>query len=396
MNVDKVMDLLQKHPLLDETTTYGYGTAGFRFKVEHMYAIMLRVGIASAYLLGDTEDMGVMVTASHNDESYNGVKLSNPDGSMIPSNLERILVNLVNERNLDVWRTQLATTFHEKQSSSSSLFHVGYDTRSHSKALTDLLIQGATAVGVSVKNHGVLTTPMLHHIVLHSNSKQYLPLSISPCPSRNGYTKAMAQAYLDLLEQVTTTSQSGASSARLMVDCACGVGYKAVQEVVDHFLETRPNTIVPLNQPGEGPLNTNCGSEHVQKQLEPPTWYQSATTTTTATASTTTMMNQDYCCSVDGDADRIVFFSFNNNSKLTLLDGDKIAVLIGQFLKEQLHAVYEANPQLPKVTVGVVQTAYANGASTNYLQVRDPNPCQATLGLHTCKHLHVLLYNRNT
>jgi phosphoacetylglucosamine mutase len=295
MNVEKVIELLQTYPLLDETTNYEYGTAGFRFKVEHLDGILLRVGIASAYLLQE-EDMGVMVTASHNDETYNGVKLSSPDGSMIPSDLEHILVRLVNERNLNAWRHQLQQQ--QAFSSTSSTFHVGYDTRSHSKRLTNLFVQGSQAMGVTVKNHGILTTPMLHHIVLHSNPK-YLPSSIPPCPSRQGYTKAMAKAYLELLQEVATAATT-TTSETLLVDCACGVGYKAVQEVV--ALLEKKCSIIPLNQPGEGPLNTNCGSEHVQKQLQPPTWYKQQQ----QQQQTTPPASQNYCCSVDGDADRIV------------------------------------------------------------------------------------------
>jgi phosphoacetylglucosamine mutase len=349
-SIDKTLELLQNHPLLDEQTTYVYGTAGFRFKVEHMDGIMLRVGILSAFLLGK-ENMGVMVTASHNDESYNGVKISQPDGSMINSHQEQILVEWVNESSLIKWKTKLLSF--QSLEISKAVFFVGHDTRSHSERLTNLLIQGAQTMGISVSNMGVVTTPMLHHIVLHSNPS-YLAQNIQPRPSREGYVQTMAQAYLDLL-QVVTHSTPSSTNQTLLVDCACGVGYKAVQEVCQ-LLESSSSSILPLNKPGDGPLNTNCGSEHVQKQLQPPTWYLS------------TPPDQSYCCSLDGDADRIVFFS-SSGGKLTLLDGDKIAVLIGMFIQNELEKCYSANASLPKINVGVVQTAYANGASTNYLQV---------------------------
>ena len=51
MNTDQVLKLLQDHPLLDDGRFYPYGTAGFRFKVECMDGILLRVGIVSAILL---------------------------------------------------------------------------------------------------------------------------------------------------------------------------------------------------------------------------------------------------------------------------------------------------------------------------------------------------------
>ncbi|CAJ1947891.1 unnamed protein product [Cylindrotheca closterium] len=391
---EQIIETMQQHPLLDESTEYGYGTAGFRFKVEHMDGIMLRVGIASAILQYELfqntktntntnqqpqQDMGVMITASHNDESYNGVKLSNPDGSMIPPHLEETLVAIVNQRDLDLFQNTHLKGFDFR---STAKFHVGYDTRSHSERLTSLFIKGAQAMGVTVINHGVLTTPMLHHIVLHSNAKAYLPASIPPCPSRAGYCQAMGSAYLELCNVVAPCAITGDRSTPLLVDCACGVGYKAVQEVLSEItirgnLTTCKPFLVPCNEPGEGPLNTNCGSEHVQKQLKPPTWY----------SKTGQDAAKSYCCSVDGDADRIVFFAASSSNELgSLLDGDKIAVLIGKFFQAELSKAYGGNPKLPKVSMGVVQTAYANGASTQYLEKNLKVPVVITkTGV---KHLH--------
>ncbi|KAL3941129.1 MAG: hypothetical protein SGBAC_004468 [Bacillariaceae sp.] len=382
---EHIIATIQEHPFLDESTEYGYGTAGFRFKVDHMDAIMLRVGIASAILQWQLfqkknrqqQDMGVMITASHNDESYNGVKLSNPDGSMIPPDLEATLVDIVNERDMQAFRLK---HLHKFDFQSSARFHVGYDTRSHSARLTSLFIKGAQAMGVTVLNHGVLTTPMLHHIVLHSNAQAYLPSSIPPCPSRAGYCAAMGSAYLELCQAITSTAEVRSLSP-LLIDCACGVGFQAVQEVFEE-ITVRGNLthmkpfLIACNAPGEGPLNTNCGSEHVQKQLQAPTWYSKVGESA----------DKSYCCSVDGDADRIVFFASSSNSDLTLLDGDKIAVLIGKFFQAQLAKAYGANPNLPKVSMGVVQTAYANGASTQYLEKNLQVPVVITkTGV---KHLH--------
>ena len=96
------------------------------------------------------------------------------------------------------------------------------------------------------------------------------------------------------------------------------------------------------------------------------------------------------CVSVDGDADRVVyFFKDKSTSKFVLLDGDKIAtlgnlsvicyhrkcvgilffgfhlicflLLVAGFLKE---LCIESGVQL---NLGLVQTAYANGSSTKYI-----------------------------
>lgn len=76
---------------------------------------------------------------------------------------------------------------------------------------------------------------------------------------------------------------------------------------------------------------------------------------------------------MDGDADRLVYFSvLPNGNKIDLVDGDKILSLFAWFLKEQLGILNgpedgKANKS-HQASLGVVQTAYANGASTDYLK----------------------------
>lgn len=78
------------------------------------------------------------------------------------------------------------------------------------------------------------------------------------------------------------------------------------------------------------------------------------------------------CASLDGDADRLVYFSVTpeSNSKIELVDGDKILSLFALFIREQLIILSkeEDAKNSRKAHLGIVQTAYANGASTNYLK----------------------------
>ena len=90
------------------------------------------------------------------------------------------------------------------------------------------------------------------------------------------------------------------------------------------------------------------------------------------------------CCSFDGDADRVMYF-FNDGDRFRMLDGDKIATLgkmirtrlrdsasltsslklplsVAGYLKELLSAAH-----IEGLNLGLVQTAYANGSSTNYI-----------------------------
>lgn len=67
------------------------------------------------------------------------------------------------------------------------------------------------------------------------------------------------------------------------------------------------------------------------------------------------------CATIDGDADRIVYYYNDENGKFHLLDGDKIATLIASYIKDLIEISGLS------ILLGLVQTAYANGASTNYI-----------------------------
>ncbi|GFN95408.1 phosphoacetylglucosamine mutase-like, partial [Plakobranchus ocellatus] len=86
------------------------------------------------------------------------------------------------------------------------------------------------------------------------------------------------------------------------------------------------------------------------------------------------------CASFDGDGDRIVYFYKTKDGKFSLLDGDKIATLFASFLSDLVKS------SGLKLNLGLVQTAYANGSSTNYITeiMKVPVACVPT----GVKHLH--------
>lgn len=76
---------------------------------------------------------------------------------------------------------------------------------------------------------------------------------------------------------------------------------------------------------------------------------------------------------MDGDADRLVYFTVlsEGGNKIELVDGDKISSLFAIFIKEQLSILKKGDTKLGNdypCRIGVVQTAYANGASTDFLK----------------------------
>lgn len=88
------------------------------------------------------------------------------------------------------------------------------------------------------------------------------------------------------------------------------------------------------------------------------------------------------CCSLDGDADRIVYYYTDGNNTFHLLDGDRIATLGAVFLAEMAEKAGLSD----KLKIGLVQTAYANGASSEYVEKVLKLPVVVTAT--GVKHLH--------
>jgi hypothetical protein len=97
-----------------------------------------------------------------------------------------------------------------------------------------------------------------------------------------------------------------------------------------------------------------CGADHVKVQQKPPLNLPIEGKSSSP---------RKYC-SLDGDADRIVYYYLDNDQKFRLLDGDKIASIAATHLKE---LVQNANLS-EQIRLSIVQTAYANGSSTNFIE----------------------------
>jgi phosphoacetylglucosamine mutase len=77
-----------------------------------------------------------------------------------------------------------------------------------------------------------------------------------------------------------------------------------------------------------------------------------------------------------------MYYYLDDHSLFHMLDGDKIAALVAAFIVD---LVKLANLD-SEISVGVVQTAYANGASTKYLTEVSHLYFTLTTGLKTSLH----------
>jgi phosphoacetylglucosamine mutase len=161
-------------------------------------------------------------------------------------------------------------------------------------------------------------------------------------------------------------------SSLLQVDCANGVGAVALEQLVKSIgeesllVKTTNNDVT-----SRGVLNFDCGADYVKMYQKPP--------------KDVSLSNSVRACSLDGDADRIVFY-FMQDGIFRLLDGDKIATLAAGFIMQKIKEAEVTHTDKSPLKVGLVQTAYANGSSTSY--VKDALKVPVVFTPTGVKHLH--------
>jgi phosphoacetylglucosamine mutase len=353
-----------------------YGTAGFRTKADVLDSTFYRMGML-AVLRSRAKGglaVGLMVTASHNPEPDNGIKMVDADGGMLHQSWEAYATAVANapEDALDAELAKVVAAENIGEGAKGTVL-LGQDTRPHSARLSNIAVEGVSVVGGVADDCGVLTTPQLHHLVRLRNGAGEALIGPAEWGSEAGYYTMLWEAYA----QLTTGAPAGARGP-LWVDCAFGVGAPKIEAMGARMagaLELRV-----ANKPGGGELNSGCGAEHVQKGRVPPAGYEAP------------LVGCRRACSVDGDADRIVFHYYTQQGEWRLLDGDKIAALCASFVGEELKALELASPP----SLAVVQTAYANGAATRYLQSLGLQLPMAKTGVkflhHEALHYDIAVY----
>ncbi|KAJ5275972.1 hypothetical protein N7524_002125 [Penicillium chrysogenum] len=363
-----------------EGKVFEYGTAGFRMKAPAIillltptcsdqsgcaatslntvvFAVGLLASLRSKKLSGQW--IGVMVTASHNPAEDNGVKLVDPMGEMLEAEWEAYATRLANaplDKIADVY-DELIKEIDVKMTNPARVVFAR-DTRASGSRLVGVLNAALTATEVEFVDLKYMTTPQLHYVVRCKNTlgTQYEYGE----PTEQGYYEKLANSFKKVMRGVKVQGS-------LTVDCANGVGGPKLRELMK-YLTGIDIKVVNDDVINPDALNFDCGADYVKtKQRAPPSSKAAVL---------------DRCASLDGDADRLVYYFLDESNVFRLLDGDRIATLAASFIGDLARNAGIAS----KLKIGVVQTAYANGASTDYIEkvLKLPIICTNT----GVKHLH--------
>ncbi|CAI9756425.1 unnamed protein product [Fraxinus pennsylvanica] len=267
-----------------------YGTAGFRADSSLLESTLFRVGILAALRSVHTRSVtGLMITASHNQASDNGVKVADPSGGMLSQQWEPFADALANAGDPNAL-LQLIDDFAKKEKiplegASEGEVLLGRDTRPSGVFLAEAAKQGITSImGVSATEMGVMTTPQLHWMVRSRNNGVEA--------SEQNYYDQLSTSFRCLMEYIPQGNRNNNVNDKLIVDGADGVG----GEKLENLKKLLSYLSIDVRNRGDGVLNEGVGADFVQKEKVVPRGFGSADV-------------GFRCASLDGDADRLTAYA---------------------------------------------------------------------------------------
>lgn len=321
-----------------------YGTAGYRDSSDNLLNVLCRASlmahIRSSTFCGKT--VGIMITASHNKNTDNGIKIIDHNGDYIDKTLETYCDEIVNCEDKDL--PKILSRIHRKMGNMRDFgdgpvpnIAIGRDTRISGVLFEEKIKETLEMFGAKVILYQVVTTPQMHYLIRNCNIDGRVI-------DKNEYYDHLVKNYEEILKY-TNNAQN-----KIYVDCANGVGGIAINELITRLPKKE---IIIINQGDESStdsvfvpnfefLNYKCGADYIVTNLRPPENISLSSDVLSR------------CVSFDGDADRIVYFSMNGS--LSILDGDRLAVFLANY-------IYELIKGTKSLSIGIVLSHYSNSAA---------------------------------
>jgi len=319
---------------LDFNSQITYVSSGLRANSQIIYNYMSRVGVVMALLIRKhNKNYGVCITASHNTCQDNGAKLIDYTGEILHDKWNQYVNKVLNAKTILDLQYIISWIIDQENINLlvpiNSCLIIGKDTRSSGKDYIDNIRHGTKLLNVNIDYVGITTTPEMHNIVYYSNQ------NINYQFDRNRHIDC-------LINNFNIITKGKYEERNILIDCANGVSFYPINILKSKLINFNIE-IINADLDDEQKLNNNCGSDYIQKELKLPE----------------NSKPYNHCVSFDGDADRIIYFC---SDEFFVIDGDRMSCLIAKFFSNLL------NKLKIKLTIGIVQTAYANGASTDYMK----------------------------
>ncbi|ORM40282.1 Phosphoacetylglucosamine mutase [Babesia sp. Xinjiang] len=310
---------------------------------------------------------GAIITASHNEASENGIKLLEGNGYMIDSSWEATFTELVNFHgdwsNLVFGLMQTHRLGPVRRNCVEYRILIGHDTRASSPHLSTLFKAGVEAMAAALMLErttcvelGVVTSPTVSFLL-----KNGILFSVND----REYVEALKDAFNDTLDTLVALGHVKGSlktdrHRSLFYDCSYGVGGCVVYKFFDCL---RKIAVLPhlCNSPAwssgssQQMLNNGCGTHYVFSTMKPPASVERHIT----------IYEGQWFCSLDGDADRLIYFKPHKRS-IRLIDGVRLLVVKMKFLRFALKGWNNCKEEC--ITVGVLLNHYTNGGAINYIK----------------------------
>lgn len=220
---------------------------------DHLDHLLFRMGVLAVLRSKKLRKaIGLMITASHNLEPDNGVKLVDPAGEMLESSWEKIATEIANVDDVDLVECLKKIVKQENiDQDASATVIMGRDTRASGYSLSRAAFDGINAVDGTIMDFGIITTPQLHYLVVCTNTN-----GAYGSPTIEGYFTKYANAFLKTRDSKDNELYIG----DMFLDAANGVGGIHAKKLLDRLDK---KLFIKMINNGTGRLNRNVINQFI-------------------------------------------------------------------------------------------------------------------------------------